>query len=1401
MNFRDCKLWKFLKESFVFASICCLYGCTSPIVKLPNHNSSPEPIERFSAPRDVVASHGQDKSITLSWTGTSYDHHYVIYEADTPFADNLSVVKITDSATPTVTLSNLNDGVIKYYYVEAVMGGSKPERPKRSLYPVCGSTLDIPYICEITCEEKDSSSNTTISWSMANCTKDTYLSKVNYEVHVYDEAGNEIPELLKTTSKSVNSVVYTTLNPNTSYYFSVSSYIDGNDSAKKTTTPINCTTAALRTPLKPKDIDSLKGVDEGKNVIFWTLPNKTSYEEDNLLKNKALYFTVERKIIDASDSDYEVIADYVGTSQDNAKEFAKAILIDCSLEADIDSIDETLSYGAVVTEKGAAVDSSDLIYIPGSRIAFIDRNVEIGKQYTYRVRSFVDVAEKRITGTNSFDTVNAWTLSPASLKVNSEYVLTEDLKDIAQIDFLFNMSFNDFGLSNNYTYLVSYEKENFDGSKDAEKELFVAQSFNELQNHFNESIIVKNPKYVSNDSSLQDEGYYTFYLYVLKKDFSGNLPVSEDVLYKKAASLGKTTIAWDAKVIPNLSSFDIKDGYSDHFEILFNIFSDNSYNLKWVDEDGSTSYIDISSIFEKMQTEGVSTYSDPEFLYTVTLNSSSNEVIISHVAKENSSRDYVLEAVNRTSKVTASKEFKTVYTLGIPSVLKSEKMYDSISVNWKNVNCCDAYHAVAYYKEDGESKPFFDTQISIADNSSEYSLTKSGDIFKLDILHPEGFDNYTKSGLDVVVVITAKNNTTGSMTSGSTTTATMGPAKLNLSALDKTKNSLSLSWNDEIDANGYVIYRQLNSKTNPAALDNKIVTDSYYFDKATNELNCLTGDTDNTRAQIELTDGVYTFKDIYQEPADSDSSYQMNQSMIPFGLPFGYFVMPVYSADDVKFSNLEINIKNSFKMKYKPVNTATIGYGMNIECGKAESDTIQSISWDIPYGSENIPANLYRRTAGNNSNQWKLIRTTIGYNSKNTTYVPQNDDKFEAFEYIVAYGETAEYIEIPASLIKVLLDDANIDSRYSHIEGFNERKNKGYLLTLDFNASYGGNRVSATEFAKDSHFYSEMVTWNTWDYTKRQIGPSGGTIYIFNKNNSDGWVEICNIDKNCKLSDDTFDLVNTTVEKNSDNKIFLSPKNFAGDIIDGTELAKTEGPLQILRDAYHYYKLDLFADIKNEKGETETIKFAFGENIDSADAVKAYRQINDAELVKCANLIFADVFKGNKDSRKIENSSNDYVNFWKEVKEQSITNWIGTDYLIWTFCNYTHSWDELPSEGAEPINSFLKIHDMEKYGGIYWNAQKGTKIQCIAKESREVSKSNVVTLNLFSSEIPLESYKATYEFSCDNQYGYFYIYHNNVKTFEKEINGNNELIKQWIPLEINGNNSFEGKNTVYGWWN
>lgn len=1353
------------------------------------------------APESLTASQGGIKTVTLQWKSASNAVQYYVYSAETAF-DTFERIAETKGNATEITIT-LESGKNAYYSVTTIdSDGNESQASKK----VLGSTMGTPVITQI--ENDEDGTGSTVSWWMPNCTEKTYLSVVNYTACCYSEDKKTIVQEKHVTG-STQSVHFTGLEPKTSYFYQIEAFTQSDQTNVEVSDMVDWETAHRVIPAAPENLSITKGISAGEIKIKWTLPDYVDTRvAANSYEQHPVWFKIERKLLEEDDSLYQTIVDYIGTIRDDENTSEDTVIKIALDESDPANQTSSTNLTAVIAEN-AAVNPNYSSYVPGTILTYTDKNAERGKQYSYRVQSFTDDTNSIISSSTSLAEDSGWLIGNLSLKTNAVYEESEDKSQFTKINVNFTCNFDDQGLTSAYTYMLTMARTKFDDSKDDEKLIRRSESLSAI-NSYVESFTGEDIK--------NNEGYLRYTLYITPFG-SDTIPKFEgtelNTYYLKTTSPNAITVTGDANKIPVINNFEIDDGYAEKFILSWDYDEHCQYSLSWIDFDENGNRIN----------------EDEE--HTLTLDDSAlvkdnvsepTRVSYTHTAASGESRQYTLTANNglSTDKIYSDGEEnpKTVRTLGTADInFDTETIdYSTIKVTWKKVQYAkygtSDFVLSAHYADsadellntndesDLENNPI-NTRVDYDDESESYTAT---------ITNPSGYDDALLSGKDIVLSVKATSSRHDGndghdeeSTTATKTVRTLGPALTQTSIASPQDNTITLVWEKVEGAKGYLIHRL--RYTDGSATSFATQEDSYYCDGSKLLINGE--EVSSARAQLRTNGNQLILDDSYAEQEDNKSSYELNQSMISWGLPFGYEVIPVKDSGDFAFSGKNIDEASStVKIAYRnlsDVKGATFGYGLKVRASKAESATNQKVEWRQPYYKTYTPT-LYYRDAGSEKNIWTKLDST---EADKTAINPTPVSATKAYEYVIAYNKSASTISLPQSFIKdantkVALgtleeDGVNYDytKALTHDGAVIEKLNKGYLLAVNFGAGYGGTKQDDGSYANDDKYYSERVNWDEWNYAERSIGPDKAYVSILNYNLSSSWTKVFNLDENLHYANSE-SVTNTKIWKSGEVSAYLAPQALpTTDSVTNGSMMNTNGPLMVLRDAKHYYTLTL------EKG-TNTAEIGKDKNI------YAYRQINDVELVRATSLILSNIIKqtginGNYGTGKDFGSEDQVVGTTGTFQWGSDTG----SNLKWQLNNFTYYFTEIPGKSDSGIDSFIKIEDTNTSKSNRGAKQSSTlkHISACGENSKwniigypDFSITGLIPITVTSVNIPLESYSGTVGLAAKNDQFSATVKHNSTQTFATGTVSGSDSVKRWCPAPLDGN-GYNGTNSTYGWWN
>lgn len=1144
------------------------FSCKYELVKEPTHNFNEKKNvadyqDYILPPQEITASQGERKSVLLTWTPVENAVQYQIYSAESPY-DTFAKISETKGAENQIIIDE-ESGITKYYCVCAVnyfgTVSSKSILAK-------GSTLAVPVITSIEASEEGNSVE--VNWWMDNCSSETYADLVLFNIYVYSFSSPNIRARTLTAPGDSRKITVDKLLSNSEYYFEVE--VENIASAvKENSGKTTAQTAHRVVPDAPLDFS----VDQGNSVdsisLSWKLPPMVWYRENSGVSGFVLHkldFKIYRKLAGQDDSEY-------------AQPLA------------------TYSLG------------DDEEYIAGTEVSWTDDTAERGKKYTYYVQSITaqTPAGKIITADSSKSPEKeGWLISNLVFSIDSEYIKNQDDNSkFETINFNYNLSFETFGKA--YTYFVEWQRKKIDNTvpQDNKSNIKKFNSLNELNaagDHFEEPQTY--------------EGYLNYTLYLCANDSSDN---SAPLAIIPAS--GKYLVTENAKAVPVVEEFELKDGYKDKFVLSWKYNKNYVYIIHWKNADS-----DIENTFEIPSNHNC--FNNIGDGATVTFE---------HEAESGDRRLYMLEASTGLSDLfRPNGDTADIYyeTLGTASPQISSYEYDKICVEWPPVQKADenSYSVSAIYEDDNQ-------QLVSSQNITITNPTGEDGKYMCVIDKPNGYDNAAISGKIIKLTVTSKCSATNDTSiSSPLDVSTLGPALTDTSVADlKYSDCIEVIWKPVKGADAYLIKRIIY-KTADKRLEN-----TYYYDGSS-----LTADGDSVdpeRAQVIVipSSGKFKLIDKYKEADNELSPYENNQSLLSWGTACGYIVLPVKAGtkDKIEFGENTVKITGYVDQlsNISEKKGSTFGYGLDLHAGKSESAETQEIEWLLPYQPASNPS-VYYREAGSSNNQWKKLSfVTLGpvQDGKQTaSFKPQG--KTEAYEYLVAYNKSASILSdnVPPSLLKDIETGlSQIDGNYDFGTRNPEKANKGYLLAVNYTAQTGSG-------------FSELVSWDEWNYSERSIGPDSAAVRIRNYNISGGWHEVALLDQNLHFTSSQ-NPTNTSVSQYTD-AVSMQIEPVHSLMCDGSMAHPvTEGPLMVLRDAKHYYSLEF------KRGDKSV---ALGDD----NSVYAYRNVNDCEFAKMVMAVMSNAMI-NIDILDFENKSDGNASFTHDAFLQ-----LGYNYNF-RFNNYT----------------------------------------------------------------------------------------------------------------------------------
>lgn len=1161
---------------------------------------------------NLKATHGLVRKISLEWTAFSGAKYYEIYFAESSSAE---FAKIGETEQPFFD-DAVGAGRTGYFKVCAVKanGASSPFSST-----VVGTSLAVPIISDGEVGESEAN----ISWSMENARgidgTDYYEKTLKFEVVCQPKGGSDGETKVLSASSfsgSSYSCKFENLSSSQDYEFYIEAYLEGDTQSREKSPTVDKTTLTAYTPLAPKftasEGDNAKGIS-----LLITLPEMVSVNtvteispDEKVDKLYPLCFEIYRKHAETYP------ADPVGGTVNGDK---------CRWYYD----------GTKLTKTPVEYKEDGKPYEAGRQVIWFDDDASLigGVKYDYMIRSFVDINYSKVvcpkgkeyeaeTGTpkNKATTAQGWKSAHPSFKVKSGKDVVKTFKEdeagnnveVLSYEFGFSAEWNDLGKAGDYKFAIKQNRKPWDAENSVGEDTWLEggklfNSLDEINSH-----LVK----FGSESGLtpNDEGLYTYTLYIVSKDvgkIDGVKDEDEDKVLCHTEAIDKVLVTKSVD-LPK-ADFTVKGGYKDRVIL---IVSNPEPNVTYKVTRTTILKDGIPPSDSEEKTTVIPLCETGDVVTDTTFEESDTEV------QDNCRYSYVLKATDKNGGYSLS-ESQVAETLGTPKVSfkKDEESfgYDSVTISFDGVLAAKGY-SVTLGTEGGFGGGIPYTFAAGSDSTSgNMKVLLAGNTYTVTINYPEGYNDAKKAGVSVDAVVMADSGE--DKASGSVPVNVLGPALLDakVNTFDEAEEDfITVSWNKVEDAKGYLIRRVMYSDAGMTKVeDGSSVT--YYYDASDKETLAEGGKVDDTRAKIVYDEAKreFTLTDKYKEhkPSGKDADepdrvrYEKAQAKIFWGLPFRYVVLPVLKSDDFDFNGLDI--ENGSAVTYKDLKptdgVATLGYGMEVHAEKSKNIRTQAITWVKPFYASQTAPRVFRRqmVAGKAEGSFSLVDTsanlTTGVNK--FEYELENDDKYNAYEYIVQYG----VVSTPT-----LNDDFLKDfEERKDVESPTEQANKGYLFTVeDFNLA----TCNLAAAQGGSNTYAESVKWNkdmkVWDYKDRALGPTGVKLYSMNYNIDGEWHPIAKIGS-LDYSGNVEALGEDVSAAKGSDGISLYPKGIA----EGSS-GTTSGALKVLRDYKHYYALSL------TRGNLETQMYKPGFDDFAKDSsekeiakVFAYREVTPKELL------------------------------------------------------------------------------------------------------------------------------------------------------------------------------------------
>lgn len=1221
----------------------------------------------FSAPTDLKATHGRKQMISLEWTPVSGAKYYDVYCAESATAEFKKIGGTDKNSFD----DKVGAGRTLYYRVCATKSDGTQSELSAT---VKGTSLAQPVISGGDVE----ADSATISWFMENARAvdgtDNYESSLMFVVHWQQKNGGTPNEEILSAKEDFKNSFYEHKIENLSgaadYEFWIDAYLSGDQSSVESSPRVDKKTLTSYTPLAPvftaSQGESAKGI-----WLYITLPEKVMVQtETKLSPNEKvdepypLYFEIYRKVGEMGEGDSD--ADWGSPVCER---------LYCNGTTTPPTEDEYNAYNA------------------GAEIKWFDESANLvgGEKYTYRIISHSDTEnyDKIVcpegkknnsvpTPPNKATTALGWKSAHPDFKVNysadGSRTLSANGDKVVSVSFGFDAGWKDLGKAGDYKFAIKQNQKPWkkDYSGDGEDSWLNKASGEPFFDTIDaiKSCVVK----FGLESDLKaEEGVYSYTLYIVLKDAAiGDVKDDGEKVLDSVKATDEIVVT-DVVELPK-AELEVQGGYKDKVKLTIAF------------EEGVT--------YKVVRTRLDTTLQDVKEFEIIVPENHGASFEYSDSVQGNGRYSYMLKAIADNGAFSLSPS-QVAETLGTPEVSfeKGSLSYDSVTISFDGVLAAKEYAVQLGTSGGFGGGKMFTFAADIADKVSveNAEVSLKGNTYTVTINKPEGYDDATKAGAPAKLTVTARSNVDYAP-SNPVDVNVLGPALLNATvntAAEATENSITLTWKKVDGAKGYLIRRVMyKTADSDEVYDDSEVT--YYCDASgeNDKFDLADGGRIYGRATISLNGEKFTLTDNYMEKNTTEADleiYQEAQAKISWGLPFKYVVLPVLNKGDFDFASNSLALaENGNEVAYSNIDkietdkAATLGYGLNLVADKATSGTTQHIKWDKPHEDKTATTRpiVYHRPAGESGvftrfrdGSDEVFDENANMNIKST----DEDSLCGAFEYLVKYypkgASTDEVISPPNSLLEYIASE-NQTAKYPTPEGEKEEQNnKGYLLAI---------KGFSAEIDNSKDYY-ERISWESWNYKTRAVGPDTMSILIQNNNISAEYQEAVTIEQ--ANANKTISYVGNDIdgEKLGDSSIRIKPKSISA---NGTGTAAADGLLKVLRDYRHNYSYKL-----QRSGDEEPIiaSFFFEEVI----VKTAYRQITDEELVRAATLAMA-IGMENSVPKSGWNRTGDPSKTWQGSRNTVYTKWHSMSYSIHDI-TFNDCVVYMKAKSGDTVDAFLQL--------------------------------------------------------------------------------------------------------------
>ena len=1165
--------------SFLFILLTVLvitsFSCQNHLLPTPKVETSTEDSESkndtttiWSAPENLVATHGLKGKIELSWKGVKSAARYYIYEAPTPY-DKFVQVAETTSNTQNYVLEE-KSGTSKYYKITAV----KKDGDESPFSTVAhGTTLANPVITYIGQDEENSDSASSVHWYMNNCNASTYQHNVRYTINCFDPTGNNVAEKIHDGNSDYPSIKFDNLTPNTNYTYQVTAYIVSHQNDTEISDKVDSATARRLRPNPPENLSATLGTSTTEITLSFELPPMVDVALGNgIYEPKPIYFKIYRRVAseEATEEDWQIIE----------SKFSKE------------------TFGTQYTPS-----NPEEIYEPGQTVTYTDdKEIKRGVMYEYKVQSYADETTREISSNLSFATTQGFLMAVPKFEITNivytDNELTGNDRQYVKVEANHTLTWDNFGTEEDYNIIVKQEKSLLEG--DGGDDSIVG-----TQQNIYSTIEELNNEKISFDLSSNPEntrGYYKYSIYIVKK---GETDINNAIT--STSTIGKLLITNDVDT-PKVKFFSVTNNYKDKIIVEWDFNSAYRYKLVYI-EDGSVEENPISQ--EEMDTILKDKVDGDTISYT-------------HITEPGTKRSYKIYPTS--SQTETNLPILTGSTLATPELFNENLYHEKIQLNWSELEA-DSFEIIAKYQDSSISNS---NPIETGNINVEESKLNSINPFEYTFNNPTGFDNVSVSGLPIDITLTANKQVTKQIlklenveaesieemysisdenldytesTETKITTKTVGPALLNANSTpSQSTTSLILNWNKVEGANAYAIIRTQYS-FNKNYVEEYKNTQKYLITENNGVITITSpGSVDDkglipANVKVTLNNDLFTLTDNDINNPDNTNGWQISQSEISWGAPYEYVVIPLVSENDMPEYDVDNSRPTSFVLPSVTYNnlpysrTSALGYGWNVtatkgtyaskqaESGKLlENDSIY-ITWKKPHLYVNLDPSyvIYRREE--NSSTW----TDIGTIKNTLSYVDTSALEGVVYEYQVGLISGHLNSDPSKDTEYIAQSDTLKDSKYTE-----EKLASGFILPKP-------EMMSASRNARAGN--TELISWlsaQVGEINNRMI--DGYAIEVYNNNIDANWHLI--------KSFDIADLGKSNYE-------------FA------REVDNSSGLLKVLRDYKHYFRIRAFTKQDEKYCYSPTPDYTWSDGGETEYVKWGARQITAEEFAKAVALVFS----------------------------------------------------------------------------------------------------------------------------------------------------------------------------------